>query len=82
MRYTNTRITLLNKKMKAVLQTLQNQLCRERDISENEIDNFSNYLHLQRYHPALDIFKIPESALSHKNIELPSKYYINSWIIS
>jgi hypothetical protein len=66
--------------MKAVLQTLQNQPCREREISENEINNFSNYLHLQRYHPALDIFKIPESSLSHKNIELPSKYYINSWI--
>ena len=80
MRYTNTRITLSNKKMKAVLQTLQNQLCREREISENEINNFSNYLHLQRYHPALDIFKIPESSLSHKNIELPSKYYIDSWI--
>ena len=66
--------------MKAVLQILQNQPCRERDISENEISNFSNYLHLQRYHPALDIFKIPESSLSHKNIELPSKYYIDSWI--
>lgn len=66
--------------MKAVLQTLQNQPCRERDISENEISNFSNCLHLQRYHPALDIFKIPESSFSHKNIELPSKYYIDSWI--
>ena len=66
--------------MKAVLQTLQNQLCREREISDNEINNFSNYLHLQRYHPALDIFKIPESSLSHKNIELSSKYYIDSWI--
>ena len=79
MRYTNTRITLSNKKMKAVLQTLQNQHCREREISENEINNFSNYLHLQRYHPALDIFKIPESYISHKNIELPSKYYIELW---
>lgn len=68
--------------MKAVLQTLQNQPCREREISENEKTNFSNYLHLQRYHPALDIFKIPESALSHKNIELPSKYHIDSWISS
>ena len=65
--------------MKAVLQTLQNQHCREREISENEINNFSNYLHLQRYHPALDIFKIPESYISHKNIELPSKYYIDFW---
>jgi hypothetical protein len=65
--------------MKAVLQTLQNQPCREREIDENEKTTFSTYLHLQRYHPALDIFKIPESALSHKNIELPSKYHINSW---
>jgi hypothetical protein len=65
--------------MKPVLQALQNQPCREREITENEKLAFSEYLHLQHYHPALDIFKIPESALSHKNLELPSKYHINSW---
>ena len=65
--------------MKAVLQTLQNEPCREREIEENEKNTFSNYQYLQRYHPALDIFKIPESSLSHKNLELPSKYHINSW---
>lgn len=65
--------------MKSVLQTLQNQPCREREIGENEKETFSNYLHLQRYHPALDIFKIPESSLSHKNLELSSKYHIASW---
>ena len=65
--------------MKSVLQTLQKQPCRSRDISENEKSTFSNYSHLQRYHPALDIFIIPESELSHKNIELPSKYHIDSW---
>ena len=66
--------------MKAVLQKLQTQPCREREISENEIANFSNCTYLQRYHPALDLFNIPDSNLSHKNIELPSKYYIDSWI--
>ena len=65
--------------MKSLLQTLQNQPCREREIGDNEKETFSNYLHLQRYHPALDIFKIPESSLSHKNLELPSKYHIASW---
>jgi len=65
--------------MKSILQTLQNQPCREREIGENEKETFSNYLHLQRYHPALDIFKIPESSLSHKNLELSSKYHITSW---
>jgi hypothetical protein len=65
--------------MKAVLQSLQNQPCREREISDNEKTNFANYLHLQRYHPALDLFTIPESILSHKNVELPSKYYISNW---
>ena len=65
--------------MKAVLQNLQNQPCRERDISDNEKDAFLNYQYIQRYYPALDIFKIPESYLSHKNIELPSKYHIDSW---
>ena len=66
--------------MKPVLQTLQNQPCREREINENERNNFSDYLHLQRYHPALDIFKIPETSISHKNIELPSKYFIDNWV--
>ena len=66
--------------MRAVLHKLQIQPCREREISENEIHNFSNYSHLQRYHPALDLFNIPDSFISHKNVELPSKYYIDSWI--
>jgi hypothetical protein len=66
--------------MKAVLKTLQSDPCRARDITENEKATFSNYLHLQRYHPALDIFKIPETALTHKNLELPSKYHVDTWI--
>lgn len=65
--------------MKSVLQNLQNKPCREREITESEKEAFSSYLHLQRYHPALDIFKISESSLSHKNLELPSKYHIDSW---
>jgi hypothetical protein len=66
--------------MKSVLQSLQNEPCRVWDISENEKTNFSSYCHLQRYFPALDIFKIPESALSLKNLELPSKYQIDTWL--
>lgn len=66
--------------MKSVLQSLQNEPCRVRDMSENEKNNFSNYCHLQRYFPALNIFKIPDSAISLKNIELPSKYQIDSWL--
>jgi hypothetical protein len=65
--------------MKAVLQTLQNQPCREREIDENEKNTFSNYSYLQRYHPALDIFTIPDYTLLHKNLELPSKYRIKTW---
>jgi hypothetical protein len=65
--------------MKSVIQTLQSQPCRERDISENEITTFSNCEHIQRYHSALDIFNIPDYLISHKNLELPSKYYIESW---
>ena len=63
--------------MKNVLQTLINEPCRTRNISDDELKTFKNYQFLQRYNPALDLFKIPESALSHKNLELPSKYIIN-----
>jgi hypothetical protein len=66
--------------MKSVLKSLQTEPCRAHEISESESNNFSDYSHLQRYHPALDLFKIPESVLSHKNLELPSKYQIDSWI--
>ena len=65
--------------MKTVLQNLQNEPCRVHDISEDEMNTFSNYTHLQRYHPAIDLFKISDSVYSHKNVELPSKYYIDSW---
>ena len=66
--------------MKAVRKSLLEQPCRSRDITENERQSFSNYDHLQRYFPALDLFTIPNSALSHKNMELPTKYQINQWI--
>ena len=65
--------------MKSVLQILQNEPCRVHEISNSEINTFSNYTHLQRYHPAIDLFKSPDSIFSHKNLELSSKYYIDSW---
>jgi hypothetical protein len=51
--------------MKSILQSLQNQPCRIREISENEKNTFSDYEHLQRYHPALDFFKIPKLHLPY-----------------
>jgi hypothetical protein len=49
-------------------------------MTENERNTFSNYSHLQRYFPALDLFSIPDSALSHKNMELPTTYQISQWL--
>jgi len=66
--------------MRSVLKTLQTDPCRTHDISTNDYEAFSNYTHLQRYNPALDMFTIPDSVLSHKNLELPSNYQIDSWI--
>ena len=66
--------------MKSVLRTLQSEPCRAHEISDDESNAFSNYTHLQRYHPAIDLFTIPDSELSHKNLGLPSKYHIDSWI--
>jgi hypothetical protein len=65
--------------MRAVLKKLQKDPCRNRDLSENEKDTLSTYAHIQRYYPALDIFPIPESVLSKKNMELPSRYFIEQW---
>ena len=80
MRLTDAFTSLRKKKMKSVLDTLQNELCRSREISENERITFQSYEHLQRYHPALDIFKTPDTIFSQKNLELPSKFVVNTWL--
>ena len=80
MRHINTFASVAKKKMRSVLKTLQKGSCRDSIISENDIETFADYSHLQRYFPALDHFTIPESSLSHKNMELPSKYQIAQWI--
>jgi hypothetical protein len=66
--------------MRSVLKTLQKEPCREAVISENDLQTFSNYSHLQRYFPALDHFPSSDTSFSHKNMELPSKYQISKWI--
>ena len=65
--------------MKSVLRTLQDEPCRVHDIDENELETFSNYSYLQRYNPAIDLFKTQDFS-SHKNVELRSKYYVDKWI--
>ena len=65
--------------MKSVLRKLQDTPCREHEVNTNELNAFENYSYLQRYNPAIDLFKTPELN-SHKNLELPSKYYIDKWI--
>ena len=72
--------SLAKEEMKAVLRTLRHQPCRVHNITDNEKDAFSHYHHLQRYHPAIDMFSIPESALTHKHLTLPSKYYVDTWL--
>ena len=64
--------------MKAVRKTLVEQPCRNREITENERETFSNYTHLQRYFPALDLFTLPDVAQQH--MELPTKYHITQWM--
>lgn len=65
--------------LRAVLKKLQKDPCRNRELTDNEKESFSTYSHIQRYYPALDIFTIPESVLSKKNTELPTRYYIERW---
>jgi hypothetical protein len=68
--------------MKSILRTLRQQPCREQPITENEQDVFSNFKHIQRYHPAVDRFPITESTLHHRHLALPSKYWIDNWVAS
>ena len=63
-----------------MLRTLRHQPCRVHPIHDNERETFSSYHHLQRFHPAIDMFCIPDSILQHKQLALPSKYYIDTWL--
>jgi hypothetical protein len=65
--------------MKAILKSLKEDSCRVRDITENEKQTFSDLSHIQRYFSALDRFKNPFNYFE-KNIELPSRYYINEFL--
>ena len=65
--------------MKAILRTLRNQPCRIHEINENEKNTFQSFQHLQRFHPAIQKFNIPDHVTTHKHLELPSKYYIDTW---
>jgi hypothetical protein len=64
--------------MKHIIKELQTQPCRVREISDNEINAFESFTHLQRYHPAMEFFNVKELT-SQKCIELPSKYVVESW---
>ena len=65
--------------LRSILKKLQKDPCRNRELTDNEKESFSTYSHIQRYYPALDIFTIPESVLSKKNTELPTRYHIERW---
>jgi len=66
--------------MRSVLKSIKGEPCCSRDLTENEYEAFSNYAHLQRWYPALDKFILPETVVSHKTVELPTKYKINQWV--
>jgi hypothetical protein len=81
--------SLLNKEemkedIKQILNKLQNDSFRFRDITENEQLKFNKYAHLQRYFPAMDLLSESEFSDSDKSQksesqELPSRFQINSW---
>lgn len=66
--------------MRSVIKSIKGEPCCSRDVTDNECEAFSNYAHLQRWYPALDKFILPDTALSHKTLELPTKYKINQWV--
>jgi hypothetical protein len=65
--------------MKSALRKLRNQPCRVHPISENEQQTFSTIQHLQRYHPAIDRFPLPDVCIHPTQLALPSQYYIQTW---
>lgn len=84
MNYTSLLIKEMKEDIKNILLKLQDDSFRHRNITDNELNSFNQYLHLQRYFPAMDLLsksKISDSQKNQEsgNQELPSRYYIQSW---
>lgn len=57
--------------------------CRARELTEEERQALPHYEHLQRYFPALDVFRTPSpdstsTSTSTSTLELPSRYYLKN----
>lgn len=66
--------------MKRVVSEIVNAVCRPREITDDERTVFSQYAHLQRYHPGLDKFPSKRSDESHdSNATFPLRYTLTSW---
>ncbi len=61
--------------MKTVWKSFLRDRCRAREVTEEERAALPEYTHLQRYFPALDVFRAPEDAAT-ASLELPSQYYV------
>lgn len=66
--------------MKRVISDILHTRCITSDITDNEKQAFSQYLHLQRYHPGLDMFSTIDPT-HQKNAALPTQYTLTSWEI-
>ena len=66
--------------MKAALRTLRQQPCRSHEVTENEKRTFENYPYLQRYHPAIERFPVPDFVSCQTHAALSSTYYIDTWL--
>lgn len=67
--------------MKTVWKSFLRDKCRTRELTEDERQGLPHYEHLQRYFPALDAFRAPESSpatvsTSLSAMELPSRYFL------
>ena len=62
--------------MKTVWKSFLRDPCRSRELTEEEQVTLSHYDHVQRYFPALDAFRYPDSFSSQASLELPSLYTV------
>ena len=65
--------------MKTVWKSFLRDPCRARELTDEERQALPHYEHLQRYFPALDAFRPPESSptpVPLTAVELPSRYYL------
>ena len=65
--------------LKGMVETILSDCCRNTPISDDDRVFFKHIDFLQRYHPGMDIFKMPDT-VERKGMCLPTEWRVSRWL--